>query len=159
MILAKAVASMLDRAKYWQRKLHIPIKYGFFEHLLANLRLIFRCLPPFAAFNSLRSVMNAWPTSARVAQSPAPCLFGCGGSAPLLHYCMCPPVLAVCAECLCPASFLVIPCFCSAFIFLMSRFPKRNRSFSPPASWPTRPSLPVPLLPTRVARPRSAPSS
>jgi hypothetical protein len=111
-ILAKAVASILERAKYWQRKLHIPNKYGFFEHLLANLRLIFRCLPPFAAFNSLRSVMNAWPTSARVAQSPAPCLFGCGGSDSLLHYCMCPPVLAVCAD-LVPLSskFLSDPLF------------------------------------------------
>jgi hypothetical protein len=111
-ILAKAVASILERAKYWQRKLHIPSMYGFFEHLLANLRLVVRCLPPFAAFNSLRSIMNAWPTSARVAQSSSPCVFGCGGADSLLHYCMCPLVLAACAD-LVPLScrFLSDPLF------------------------------------------------
>jgi hypothetical protein len=111
-ILAKASASVLDRAKYWQRKLHIPSKYGFFEHLLPNLRLVVRCLPQFAAFNSLRSIMNAWPTSARVAQVSSPCCFGCGGDDSLLHYCACPKVIAVCLD-LVPlaADFLKDPLF------------------------------------------------
>jgi hypothetical protein len=97
-ILARASAAILARAAYWQKKLHIPIKYGFFGHLLANLRLLVRCLPHYAAFNALRTVMNAWPTSARVAQSSTPCCFGCGGDDSLLHYCACPKVIAVCRD-------------------------------------------------------------
>ena len=56
---------------------------------------ILRCLPQFAAFNALRTIANAWPTSARVAQAERPCLFGCGGIDSLLHYCCCPVIISV----------------------------------------------------------------
>jgi hypothetical protein len=56
--------------------------------------------------------MNAWPTSARVAQASSPCCFGCGGADSLLHYCACPKVIAVCRD-LTPiaADFLRDPLF------------------------------------------------
>ena len=92
-VLAKAVASILDRARYWHRKFHIQHHRLFVEHLVKNLRLISRCLPPFAAFNVLRTIGNAWPTGARVGRIYSPCLFGCGGVDSLLHYCECPSVI------------------------------------------------------------------
>ncbi len=123
-MLVHASAKILARAAYWQKKLHIPNKYGFFEYLLANLRLLVRCLPHYAAFNAFRTVMNAWPTSARVAQSSTPCCFGCGGADSLLHYCACPKVIAACRD-LVPltSGFLGDP------LFLLGLFPF-NASYS-----------------------------
>jgi hypothetical protein len=118
LIFSKASASLLARARYWSKKLHIPWLPGFFQYLIYNIRLVVRCLPHFAAFNALRTIMNAWPTSARVAQAITPCCFGCGGDDSLLHYCSCPKVIAVSLD-LVP----MVSGFINDPLFLLGLFP------------------------------------
>lgn len=55
---------------------------------LANLRVVYRSLPSYVGFATLRMITNSWLTSRRLAHAAGDCRFGCGaiGGDCALHY-------------------------------------------------------------------------
>ena len=93
----RSIPDMLQaRLKYWCAQ---PVKDQQLQIVMQNLQIIGKQAPPLLFIASIRTICNAWNTSARFDHQALQCrLCSCDGGDDLRHYCICPTVLRYARE-------------------------------------------------------------